>query len=138
MRLFLIPETIDAILTESHLFSIEYSFDGLFIEAQCGVATLQFEKYDLSKSSLRESIEDDIVSAFPDEYHIFWCIREVRKYGKDLLIELSEDLIPIAPEDGFPDILVLEEREDAHDRHTDQESEDESDDQGQCIHFLSF
>lgn len=138
MRLFLISKAIDTIFTESHSFSIEDSFDGFFIIAQCCIATLQLEKYDFSKSSLRKSIEDDVVSSLPDEDHIFRCIGKIWKYGENLLIEFTDDLITTASQCRFPYVLVFEEREDTHDRHTDHETEYETGDEGKCIHFLFF
>lgn len=105
-----------------------------FILIESCIPTFELEKYDLSESPFRESIEDDIVTSLSGEHHIFGRIGEVRKCWKDLLIEFTEDLILRSLNDGSLHILLLEECKYAHECHTQYESEDQSRDEGDDIH----
>ena len=64
-----------------------------FVLVESCIPTFELEEYDLTKPTFRKSIEDDIVTSFAGEHHIFWSIRKIWECRKDLLIEFTEDLI---------------------------------------------
>lgn len=97
-----------------------------FVLIESCIPAFEFEKYYLSESSFRESVEYDIVTSLSREYHIFRCVWEVWKCWKDLLIELTEDLIPRSLDDRSLHMLLLEECEYPHECHAEYESEYES------------
>ena len=89
----LIPHTSNTILTESHTFLGNGIFYTFLIRVQYRFSTLELEKDNLSERSFWESIKDDIIRTFSDEYHILWCIGKIRKRRKDFLIYFSRDTI---------------------------------------------
>lgn len=70
---------IYSIFSKSYSFVIDNIFYHSLIGIESRVSAFEFEKYDLSESPFRESVEYDVVTPFACEYHIFWSIREIRK-----------------------------------------------------------
>ncbi len=106
-----------------------------FIAIEYCFPTLEFEEYDLPQWSLRESIEYDIVTPFPDKYHILRSIWEVRKGWEDLLIDLSEYGTTRALSGLLPDSLVFIEWYDPHDKNPDHKTKKSTEDEIDRIHL---
>jgi hypothetical protein len=105
-----------------------------FIGIHHGVPAFELQEYDLSQSSLRESIEYDIVATLPDEDHILRCVWEVRECGEDLLIDFTEYAIARSFYCVLSDSLVFMERHDPHDKNPDHESDKSTENENKRIH----
>lgn len=88
--------------------------------------------------SLRESIKNDIITPLPDEYHIFWCIGEVWKRGKNLFIYFSENAIAWTFEDIITVSFLFGYKNEFHEEYSDDESKNDSKNQGSSIHRESL
>lgn len=109
---------------------------GFFIGIHHCIATLEFEEYYLTETSLWESVEYDIVASLPDEYHIFGCVWEVRKGWEYLLIDFAEYTITRTLDSVSPHSLVLMHGYDTHDKNPDNESDKSSEYECQWIHSV--
>jgi hypothetical protein len=93
---------------------------GFFVGVHDGITTLEFEEYYLSESSLRESIEYDIVASLPN--HILRCVWEVRQCREYLFVDFSEYAVARSLDCTLSDSLVLMQRHDPHDEYPYEES----------------
>lgn len=132
---FISPDALYPILTESH-FSVVYCWlYRLFIGIHNCVTALEFEEYYLTESSLRQSIEYDIVTSLPDEYHILRCVWEVRKCREYLLIDFSEYTTPWSPYGAFAYFSMLVHGDNSHDKNPNHETNESTEYECEGVHF---
>lgn len=136
--LFFISDTIDAIFRESHSFVINKILDCFLIFIEYCAPTLEFEEYDLTKRSFRESIEDDVVTSLADEYHILWGVWKIWKCWENFFVDLTEYTTSRSLYCLGSHSLVLMEGDNPHDEYPDDESGKSSENEREYIHTLFF
>lgn len=122
-----IPHTSDTIFTESNSFLNKSIFYTFLICIECCFSALEFEKDNLPKISLWESVKNNIVYPFSDKYHIFRRIGKIRKCRKNFLIDFARDTIAWATNSIALQYFPLPEKKNFREKKSEKEPKNNSD-----------